>query len=253
MKMFLSSKAPDWEGRLCYKPPKRDLLQPVFKERYFKLIGNFLFCLRVGTDNKGDNSDPVMMIVMEHFIIDKDPSSDLHSFFVTFKGDENNNVDRRHCFVADSSRTVTQWIEALRDCSYEYKREQLVLLQIKLRDKTGLDPLRATAFQHNPVYSLANNKITCDLSYVQGSPVPPKRTVKLRKNSANSHSNFTSHIGIQSWERSDQPSTSKNQRGVTRKPSFQSHLPPLRDYDVSGDPSSDANMMGATEPSLITF
>ena len=53
MKMFLSSKAPDWEGRLCYKPPKRDLLQPVFKERYFKLIGNHdtlitnpIYCLK---------------------------------------------------------------------------------------------------------------------------------------------------------------------------------------------------------------
>jgi len=251
--MFLSSKAPDWEGRLCYKPPKRDkdLLQPVFKERYFKLIGNFLFCLRVGADNRGDNSDPVMMIVMEHFNIDKDASSDLHSFFVTFKGDENNNVDRRHCFVADSSRTVTQWMEALRDCSYEYKREQLVLLQIKLRDKTGLDPLRATAFQHNPVYSLATHKVTCDLSYAKGSPIPPKRNVKPRKNPT--RSSFTSHIGIQSWESSSRseelPSSTSNHQAASRKPSFKSHLSPLQDDREAENISEDV----AKGPSLITF
>ena len=44
-----SSKSPDWEGGLCYKAPVSPgllALQPVFKERYFKLIGNLLFCLK---------------------------------------------------------------------------------------------------------------------------------------------------------------------------------------------------------------
>ena len=47
--LVTSSKAPDWEGSLCYKPPVSSsllALQPVFRERYFKLIGNLLFCLR---------------------------------------------------------------------------------------------------------------------------------------------------------------------------------------------------------------
>ena len=47
--LLATNKAPDWEGGLCYKAPLSSgllALQPVFKERYFKLIGNLLFCLR---------------------------------------------------------------------------------------------------------------------------------------------------------------------------------------------------------------
>ena len=47
--LLATNQAPDWEGGLCYKPPLSSgllALQPVFRERYFKLIGNLLFCLR---------------------------------------------------------------------------------------------------------------------------------------------------------------------------------------------------------------
>ena len=53
----LASKPPDWEGRLCYKPAKASgsfALQPIFKERYFKLLGNLLFCLKLGPTGKGE-------------------------------------------------------------------------------------------------------------------------------------------------------------------------------------------------------
>ena len=47
--LLATNKAPDWEGGLCYKAPLSSgllAMQPVFKERYFKLIGNLLFCLK---------------------------------------------------------------------------------------------------------------------------------------------------------------------------------------------------------------
>ena len=65
---LLSSRSPDWEGRLCHRPPAPGsmlALQPVFKERYFKLLGNLLFCLRLGQDGRPDTADPVAVLVLE--------------------------------------------------------------------------------------------------------------------------------------------------------------------------------------------
>ena len=65
---LLCSRAPDWEGRLCHRPPAPGsmlALQPVFKERYFKLLGNLLFCLRLGQDGRPDTADPVAVLVLE--------------------------------------------------------------------------------------------------------------------------------------------------------------------------------------------
>ena len=225
---FLSSKPPDWEGRLCYKPPKSSgswhlSLEPVFKERYFKLMGNLLYCLRLGPDSRGQNNDPVMVLVLENFTVTSNrqttEGSDLNTFSITFKGEESGASpgDKKHVFVADSGRTVTQWTEvktridphtltgnyyllnyqALKNCSYEYKREQLILLQIKLRNKTGVDPLRSTAFQFNPVYFL-NNKPLRDPTLLRTPPEPPQRKFKSTKNGS---SRFTSHIGIEHWDR----------------------------------------------------
>ena len=63
----------------------------------------------------GDISDPVIVFVMENFDITKDDMSDeLHSFFITFKHEDNGGAgvgDRKHSFVADSDRNVTQWME----------------------------------------------------------------------------------------------------------------------------------------------
>ena len=35
-------------------------------------MGNLLFCLRLGQDNKGDVSDPIAVLVMENFTVSKD-------------------------------------------------------------------------------------------------------------------------------------------------------------------------------------
>ena len=123
MTSFLSSKPPDWEGRLCYKPPRSSgtfSLEPVFKERYFKLMGNLLYCLRLGPESRGDTSDPVMVLVLENFTVASRQaveSPDLNTFSITFKADESgvSPGEKKHVFVADSPRTVTQWIEVVYD------------------------------------------------------------------------------------------------------------------------------------------
>ena len=109
---LLASKPPDWEGRLTYKPPKSSSsfsLQTVYKERYFKLMGNLLFCLRLGQDNKGEVSDPVTVLVMENFFVSRDDIQEINSFSIVFKSEESS--EKKHCFVAESARAVTQWIE----------------------------------------------------------------------------------------------------------------------------------------------
>ena len=109
---LLTSKPPDWEGRLTYKPPKSSssfALQTVYKERYFKLMGNLLFCLRLGQDNKGELTDPVTVLVMENFVVTREDIQEINSFSIVFKSEE--NCEKKHIFVAESTRAVTQWIE----------------------------------------------------------------------------------------------------------------------------------------------
>ena len=111
---ILKSKPPDWEGKLLYKPPKSSSsfsLQPVYKERYFKLMGNLLFCLRIGSDNKGDDLDPVCVLVMENFTASVGEINELHSFSVVFKSEEHS--EKKHLFVGHSSREVGQWLEVM--------------------------------------------------------------------------------------------------------------------------------------------
>ena len=79
-------------------------------------MGNLLFCLRLGQDNKGDVSDPIAVLVMENFTVSKDDMEELNSFSIIFKFEESS--EKRHCFVADSARAVVQWIEVSFFISY---------------------------------------------------------------------------------------------------------------------------------------
>ena len=63
----------------------------------------------------GAANDAVIVFLMENFLVGRDEGSEeLHSFFLTFKHEDSgcgSAGDKRHCFVADSARSVTQWIE----------------------------------------------------------------------------------------------------------------------------------------------
>lgn len=242
---LLQSKTPDWEGRLSYKPPKSGGsfgMASQYKERYFKVLGNLLFCLRTAnTSEKVTATDIVSVLVLEQCRVQEESlvPEHVHSFSVIFVHEE--LLEEKHIFVADSPRSVVQWIEALRSASFETQREQLILLQIKLRNKTGVDPLRGTALQFNPVYLMQGVgevkppdfsrlcSIGMERSHSDGAvnlpkPIPrkPKKTGGLSKSS-----NFVSHLGIENWERLDEADVrSVSPEGVGKsKPTFKSHVP----------------------------
>jgi len=242
---LLQSKTPDWEGRLSYKPPKSAASfgkNSQFKERYFKIIGNLLYCLRVcNTGERVTGADIVLVLVMEQFTVQEEylGTETVHAFSVIFHQDD--SQEEKHIFVADSSRSVVQWIEALRVASFETQREQLILLQIKLRNKTGVDPLRGTALQFNPVYCLQGSNNKCDVippdfsrlcsmerSQSDGAVNLPKPVPrKQKKNGISKSSNFVSHLGIEHWERLDEADgRCASPEGVNKsKPTFKSHVP----------------------------
>lgn len=219
---LLNTKTPDWEGPLMYKPPKSSSSFPLssssagqfYKERYFKLVGNLLFCLR-----HNDEREPLSLTVLEGATLRREQDQQL-AFTLAF-GSETENSEKVHSFVAENSRTVTQWIEALQQASYERKREALILLQIKLRNKTGIDPLRGTALEHNPVYCGPKD---CPSLL----PAPPARRNKGKQKNGAPPSSFTSHLGVQSWESENiGHSGHHNLNGevvLKHKPSFKSHV-----------------------------
>jgi len=249
--LLATNPAPDWEGGLCYKPPLSSgllALQPVFKERYFKLIGNLLYCLR-----EKEGRVEGVLIMEQFYVVRKElTASAIPSFFLVFSGvleDQSQGGESRHEFVAESERSLTQWIEALEGCSYRKKREELILLQIKLRNKTGVDPLQGTGLRHSSVYyrggseELRSSLISAaGPEAAQGVPrrkilLPPASRRKISQSvPVQRKESFTSHIGIQNWERESRSldvnqedgkvENSKKNGGIKVRvnPSFRSHL-----------------------------
>lgn len=241
MTSLLSQRSPDWEGKLLYRPPKSSgsfAMEPIFKERYFKLLGNLLYCFRISQEGKIDSSDPVQVLVMEQFSLELEDRQGCHCFAVTFRGDESSN---KHVFIAGSHRTVTQWTEALHNCSYDLKRETLILLQIRLRNKSGVDPLRGTAFEHNPCYFL-KNKPAKDPTLLRDPGTPPQRKNKSKLDKIGGKSGFTSHIGIENWERFDDKEETQGQISST-VPTFLSHV----NFQETKDSSSETKQENLIE------
>jgi len=235
MVALVGRRAADWEGKLTYRPPKGGgtfAKQQGYKERYFKLIGNLLFCLRINSHGKGDENDPVCVLLMENFTVNPDPMQELQSFTVTFRSEEE---EKKHNFVTDSARSVSQWVEALRESSYTQRREKLILLQIKLRNKTGVDPLLGTNLENNPVYSPATTSLPSSPDHIGnllGPPQPVPRTKAKTKAKG-----FTSYMGVEedtslrhSVERCEELFA---QAAIGKeKPSFKSHVPTANLLDL---------------------
>jgi len=215
----LRTRTPDWEGRLSYKGPPSGTFSMThnFKERYFKLYGNILVCF------KADKDECTHTLIMENYTVKVD-DREIFTFSLNFDIPEGTE---KHVFVAVSMRSMNQWVEALHTASYEKKRLELILLQIKIRSKTGEDPLAGTNFEYNPVYSLSRGDAA--------PPVTPKEKRKCDcstngdsvKSGEEAVSNFTSHIGIQVWEDKPvlrNPCVHCEKTVAPPKPTFKSHL-----------------------------
>lgn len=83
-------------------------------------------------------NQPEGVIILENYIVNKDTSHDsAFTFSITFQ----NEHDKRHILSCRSEVQTEQWIEALRQASYQFWRSKLTLLQNELCLKTGRDPL----------------------------------------------------------------------------------------------------------------
>ncbi|KAM3967580.1 uncharacterized protein ACR2FA_011044 [Aphomia sociella] len=128
------------EGRLNYKKITNGSYrnQAVFKERWFRLVNNYLFYFKISEMGKFDTKNPAGVFVMENSSIQMEHGQSIpFSFSISFIDEP----DKRHVFAARAEDNVVQWVMKLRECSYEYLRNRLYVLQSKIFSITGKDPL----------------------------------------------------------------------------------------------------------------
>ncbi|KAJ2947775.1 hypothetical protein O0L34_g9555 [Tuta absoluta] len=128
------------EGRLNYKKLSAVSYrhQTVFKERWFRLVNNYLFYFKISEMGKFDTKNPAGVFVMENSSIQMEHGQNIpFSFSISFIDEP----EKRHVFAARAEDNVIQWVIKLRECSYEYLRNQLHTLQSKIFSITGKDPL----------------------------------------------------------------------------------------------------------------
>ncbi|XP_008544295.1 pleckstrin homology domain-containing family J member 1-like [Microplitis mediator] len=122
------------EGRLNHKRAHKS----VFKERWFKLKSNLLFYFNITELGQVDEKQPAGIIILENYNVNTDAASEgPFAFSIVFRDEQ----DKRHILTGRSESQVSQWVSALKQASYEYWRSQLIMLQEKLCQKTGKDPL----------------------------------------------------------------------------------------------------------------
>lgn len=125
---------PDFEGRLNHKRAHKS----VFKEKWFKLRYNLLFYFNINDLGQIDGRQPAGVIILENCSINIDTSSEgVFAFSISFRDEH----EKRHVLSGRSESQVEQWINALKQASYEHWRSRLIMLQERLCKKTGKDPL----------------------------------------------------------------------------------------------------------------
>lgn len=122
------------EGRLNHKQAHKS----GYKERWFKLKNNLLFYLDINDIGQIEQGQPASgVIVLENCSVNVDTSTDsAFAFSIAFREEH----EKRHIFSARSQCQVEQWVNALRQASYEYWRSRLIILQERLSKMTGKDP-----------------------------------------------------------------------------------------------------------------
>ncbi|XP_012258620.1 pleckstrin homology domain-containing family J member 1-like [Athalia rosae] len=124
----------DLEGRLNHKRAHKS----GFKEKWFKLRSNLLFYFNINDLGQIATKQPSGVIVLENSSINLDTTSEgAFAFSIAFRDEH----EKRHVFSAQSESKVEEWVTTLRQSSYEYWRSRLIMLQERLCNKTGKDPL----------------------------------------------------------------------------------------------------------------
>lgn len=128
------------EGRLNYKKISNGGYRnpSVFKERWFRLVNNYLFYFKISEMGKFDTRNPAGMFILENSSIQMEHDQSIpFSFSISFIDEP----EKRHIFAARAEDNVVQWVIKLRESSYEYLRNKLHALQSKIFAITGKDPL----------------------------------------------------------------------------------------------------------------
>lgn len=88
----LACQSPEWEGRLNYKPPAKSrgpfggtTSEP--RVRWFRLRANFLFYYKLLLEDKrpGSGSEPLGVLVLERFHVQKDCFENANAFSIFFE------------------------------------------------------------------------------------------------------------------------------------------------------------------------
>ncbi|TRY74688.1 hypothetical protein TCAL_08375 [Tigriopus californicus] len=238
--MALAFQTPEWEGKLQYKAPSRGHTSfsrgSDYKDRWFRLRANCLFYFRLGPGTTGSDrpplgTEPMGLLLLEGSHVEQEgyDLATIHAFSIAFPNEGGVGSGKRHLFLADSGLHLRQWISALKTARYDRLREKLVHLQIKIRNRTGKDPLMGTGFEYNHLFttSLPSQVIVPNFFSEEGQGQSPK--AKPRK--AKIKSNFQSHV-VERWEpprpehELETQLAEVNLKEARQKASFQSHLVP---------------------------
>jgi hypothetical protein len=133
------------EGRLNHRcPPSGNFSQKGFKERWFKLKFNLLFYFRISEVGRIDERQPAGVFILENSHIQYEVCTGVpFAFSVTFRDEP----DQKHLFSGRSEDCILQWVAAMKQATYGHWRSQLIILQTKIKVKTGKDPL--LMYPHN--------------------------------------------------------------------------------------------------------
>lgn len=131
-----------------------------YKERWFKLVGNLLYCFRVN-EYGGVIKEPISMLIIENCKAIPDDNASLKNSFsisktksflktmliIIFNLVFDNEPDKKHTLSCPNERNLKEWITCINEASYQKQREQLDQLRGKIMQLTGNDPINSFSFK----------------------------------------------------------------------------------------------------------
>ncbi|XP_033637124.1 pleckstrin homology domain-containing family J member 1-like [Asterias rubens] len=135
-RMAYNANNPVMQGKLFYKGIQQGKLRPVreqlqgqaYREREFRLQGNFLFYYKVNDDKRA--LEPLGALCLERYSVQREINADKGFLFsIAFQDDR----DKKHYFLASSGQLCDQWVSAIRVASYEQLKATLIMLHHKIK------------------------------------------------------------------------------------------------------------------------
>lgn len=123
--MSLSRQRAEKAAELGMRGPKKG---SVLKKRLVKLVVNFLFYFRA------DEEEPIGALLLEHCRVIKEEEKCFSIHFI-------DEADRKYMFECSNQEQCDEWVQALKNASYEFMRRSLLFYRNEILKMTGKDPL----------------------------------------------------------------------------------------------------------------